>query len=175
LHSGFSVHFFYLRAACCCSRFSSLFQYIHYMFLPNGHLQYKAAVKVKVILRPTVNRPVRLGVRHLSGTRDQFFFLLKIFFRQLRVCYFVVTSPTRGRVCNLLLLLVHILLSKFLSLPQPRQPFPRIYIPQERSGPDIPPGTGFPFRRSYDSQGYGEDILSRLYAGRQLLLSRVIL
>jgi hypothetical protein len=46
-----------------------------------------------------------LCVRHPSGTRDQFFFLLEIFFRQLRVCYFVVPSLTRGRVCNFLLLL----------------------------------------------------------------------
>jgi hypothetical protein len=57
-------------------------------------------------LLPTVSRPVRLGVRHPSGTGDQFLFLLEIFFRQLRVCYFVAPSLTRGRVCNLLLLLV---------------------------------------------------------------------
>jgi hypothetical protein len=62
--------------------------------------------QVRVTLRPTVSRPVRLGVRHPSGTRDQFFFLLEIFFRQLLVCYFVAPSLTRGRVCNLLLLLV---------------------------------------------------------------------
>jgi hypothetical protein len=37
---------------------------------------------------------------------DQFFFPLEIFFRQLRVCYFVAPSLTRGQVCNLLLLLV---------------------------------------------------------------------
>jgi hypothetical protein len=37
-------------------------------------------VKVKVTLRPTVSRPVRLGVRRPSGIRDQFFFLLEIFF-----------------------------------------------------------------------------------------------
>jgi hypothetical protein len=48
-----------------------------------------------------LSRPVRLGVRHPSGTRHQFFFLLEIFFRQLRVCYFVRPSLTRGRVCNL--------------------------------------------------------------------------
>jgi hypothetical protein len=37
-----------------------------------------------------------------SGTRDQFFFLLETSFRQLRACYFVAPSLTRGRVCNLL-------------------------------------------------------------------------
>jgi hypothetical protein len=63
-------------------------------------------VKVEVKLRPTVSRPVNLGVRYPSGTPDQFFFLHKIFFRQLRVCYFVASSLTGGRVCNLLLLLV---------------------------------------------------------------------
>jgi hypothetical protein len=101
------------------------------------------------------------GIR--LGPRDQFFFLLEIFFRQLRVCYFVAPSLTRGQVCNLLLLLVltsavplgpeprgtkdHILLSQFLRLPQPGGPGPCIYIPQEQGGPDIPPGTGFHFRR----------------------------
>jgi hypothetical protein len=37
--------------------------------------------------------------------RDQFFFLLEIFLRQLRVCYFVAPSLTRGRACNSFLLL----------------------------------------------------------------------
>jgi hypothetical protein len=59
-------------------------------------------VEVEIKLRPTVSRTVRLGVRHASGTRDQFFFLLEIFFRQLRVCYSLAPSLTRGRVCNLL-------------------------------------------------------------------------
>jgi hypothetical protein len=69
------------------------------------NLNEKMAV-VEVTLRPTVSRPVCPGVRRPSGTSDQFFFLLEIFFRQLRVCYFVTPSLTRGRVCNLLLLLV---------------------------------------------------------------------
>jgi hypothetical protein len=38
-------------------------------------------VEVEVNLRPTVNRPVCLGVRHPFGTHDQFFFLLEISFR----------------------------------------------------------------------------------------------
>jgi hypothetical protein len=117
-------------------------------------------IEVEVKLRPTVSRPVRLGVRHPSGIRDQFFLLLEIFFRHMRVCYFVAPSLTRGLVCNLLLLLVLAcavplgsesrgtqLLSQFLRLPQPGGRGPRIYIPQEQGGPDIPPGTGFPFRR----------------------------
>jgi hypothetical protein len=118
-------------------------------------------VKVKMILRLTVCRPVRPGVRHPSGTRDQFFFPLEIFFRHLQVCYFAVPSLTRGRICNLLYLLGlasavplgseshgtqdHILLSQFFRLPQPGGPGPCIYIPQEQSVPVIPAGTGFPF------------------------------
>jgi hypothetical protein len=42
------------------------------------------------------------GVRRPSGTRDQFFSLLEISFRQLLLCYFVAPSLTRRRVCNLL-------------------------------------------------------------------------
>jgi hypothetical protein len=64
-----------------------------------GHHLY--SVDVEVNLRPTVSRPVCLGVRRPSGTRDQFFFLLEISLRQLRRCYFVAPSLTRGRVCNL--------------------------------------------------------------------------
>jgi hypothetical protein len=41
------------------------------------------------------------GVRHPSGTHDQFFF------RQLRVCYFVAPSLTRGRAYYLLLKTVY--------------------------------------------------------------------
>jgi hypothetical protein len=56
----------------------------------------------EVNLRPTVSRPVCPGVRRPSGTSDQFFFLLEISFRQLRLCYFVAPSLTRGRICNLM-------------------------------------------------------------------------
>jgi hypothetical protein len=92
------------------------------------------------------------------------FFFLQISFRQLRVCYLVAPSLTRGRVCNLFVQLLlglaravtlgsksrktysHILLSH-LRLLQPGGPGSLIYIPQEQGGPVIPPGTGFPFYR----------------------------
>jgi hypothetical protein len=57
-------------------------------------------LEVEVKLWQSVSRPVRPGVRHTSGIHYQFFFLIEIFFRQLRVCYFVVPSLTRGRICN---------------------------------------------------------------------------
>jgi hypothetical protein len=95
---------------------------------------WRLHVKVKVILRPTVSRPVCLGARHLSGTRDQFFsFCVQLF---LDSCGFVdVTSLTRSRACSFQFLLdiasgaflrslshgthEHSLLSPFLRLPQP--------------------------------------------------------
>jgi hypothetical protein len=63
--------------------------------------QLTRCLEVEVTLRPTVSRPVCLGVRRPSGTRDQFSFLLEIPFRYLHVCYFLAPSLTRGRVCNL--------------------------------------------------------------------------
>jgi hypothetical protein len=59
-------------------------------------------VEVEANLRPSVSRPVCLGVKRPSGTCNPLFFLLEISFRQLHVCYFVAPSLTRGRVCNLL-------------------------------------------------------------------------
>jgi hypothetical protein len=100
----------------------------------------------------------------------------------------VAPSLTRGWVCNLLIQLLlglaravtlgsksrrthdHILLSH-LRLPQPGGPGHCIYIPQEQGGPVIPPGTGFPFVASYDSQGCSGGILTRLHTGNSSISS----
>jgi hypothetical protein len=106
------------------------------------------STEVEVNLRPAVSRPVCPSVRRPSETRDQFFFLLEISFKQLRLCYFVTPSLTRGRVV--------------------------IYLYNCSRSPYLyPPGTGWP---SYTHghwvlflsplttrRNYGGDILARLH------------
>jgi hypothetical protein len=140
------------------------------------HVKEPEKVKVQVTLRPKVSRSVRLGVRHPSGTSDQFLFLLEIFFRQLRVCYFVAPSLTRGRVCNLLFLLV-------LASAVPRDSRPYFIVPVLQTSPTwrtrspylYPPGTEWPryipghwvpFPSPLTThRDYGGGILSRLHTG----------
>jgi hypothetical protein len=56
-----------------------------------------------------------------------------------------------------------------LRFPQPGGPGLSIYILQKQGGPVIPPGNGFLFVASYDSQGYGVGIRTRLHLGYCLL------
>jgi hypothetical protein len=60
-------------------------------------------------------------------------------------------------------------------LPQPGGPGPHIYIPQERGGPVIPPGTGFPFHHLLRLTGlwwrYSESLYSWRFSANQFVLA----
>jgi hypothetical protein len=109
--------------------------------------------QVKVILRPTTSRSACLGVRHTSGTRDQFFsFFLELFSDSYGFVE-VVPSLMRSRVCSFQFLLdiasdaflrckshgtyEHILLSLFSRLPHLY--LSCIYSPQEQGSPVVLP------------------------------------
>jgi hypothetical protein len=106
----------------------------------------KLRLKLELILRPTVSRPVRLGAH------DQIliFFCLTVtfFLRQIRcslwredgsvVCT-AITQRSESLRTHYHTLVYH------LRLPHPGGPGPHNYIHQEQGDSVIPPGTGFPF------------------------------
>jgi hypothetical protein len=65
-------------------------------------LEVWLSLSLSLMLRPTVSRPVCLGIKHPSGAYYQIF----ITFRRLRVCWCAAPSRTKGQFCRLQLLLV---------------------------------------------------------------------
>jgi hypothetical protein len=98
--------------------------------------QQTNSVSQSVILRPTVSRPVSLGIKPPSWDKTRFLLCVII-----AVFLYGAPSLTRGRVCLLQCTMYNVQYTVYFIVSDLRQG-PCIYIPQEQGGQVIPPGTG---------------------------------
>jgi hypothetical protein len=139
-------------------------------------LNYSPESELLYDWRFTANQFV-LATSPLSLTTSNFIF-------QLNTCGYspyVTSSLTRGWVCRLQLLLVlasagilrsesrgthdHVLLSQFRDSPDTEDQVPIYISPRNRVARLYPQALGSIFVASYDAQGYGGGIRTRLHMG----------
>jgi hypothetical protein len=116
------------------------------------------------------------------GTRPDFCYV-----KQLRVCWCWAPTMTKGRLCRLQPLLVlasavvllsesrethdYILLSQIRYFPNLEGQVPVFISPRNRVAQLYPQALGSLLVTSYDSQGYGGGIRTRLHAGKSVSFS----